>query len=286
LGTPAITQNHAITADGIVTTPVEGIPALSQNHAMAATGETTTPVLDTPAVAQIHALTGDGTSTTPALSTPAVSQNHALGADGIAATPSLDSPALVSGAVLYGLDRMRPSMLPWNLALALKTARKPSHPAPAGAVDVALVADGLTTTPSLDQPALTSEPRSAPMASQVAAANPMIMKPLRFIFEGSRRGFDETPPAAAIALTADGISVASTLGTAALSQAHVLGAGEITVAPVLAQAPLVQLHFLTGSGIVSGTPVLGAPILSIEGLGGGSWSRRRRTMLSSRGRGV
>lgn len=93
LGTPALTQNHVVTATPpSVAAPTLGTPALSQNHVVTITPPSVgAPVLGTPSLTQNHAITATPPSiAAPTLGTPSLSQNHTL----TATPPSIGAPVL------------------------------------------------------------------------------------------------------------------------------------------------------------------------------------------------
>jgi hypothetical protein len=163
------------------------------------------------------------------------------------------------------LDRLRPARLPRALAIALKTARLPGHPAPSVIQNYSLTADGITVTVELGTPELSQAPLSAPMAFERAVALPFIMKPLRFVFARSRMGLREVPTTPPVSLSADGISATPVLGTPAITQGHSLAATGPIATPVLGTPALTQTHALSADGITT-TPVLGTPILTSGGV--------------------
>ena len=121
LGTPAVTQAHALTATatGIATgAPTAGTPALTQVHALTAVGLVTgSPTLGTPTLADfsgVNALTAVGLVTgEPTMGTPVISQVHAVTAVGIVtASPTTGTPAIsqVHGVTAVGIVTASPTL--------------------------------------------------------------------------------------------------------------------------------------------------------------------------------
>lgn len=75
VGTPSITQNHALTATGIATgAPTVGTPTLTETGAFPAESIATgAPTVGTPTLAQLHALIANGIIVSPVVGTPVLS---------------------------------------------------------------------------------------------------------------------------------------------------------------------------------------------------------------------
>jgi hypothetical protein len=119
VGTPVITQVHAITATGIATgAPTVGTPLLEENSLsddLTANGIATgAPTVGTPALTQVHTITATGVVTgAPTVGSPALTQEHDLTATGIAAgAPTVGSPAITQAHELTatGVDTGAPTV--------------------------------------------------------------------------------------------------------------------------------------------------------------------------------
>lgn len=140
VGTPAITQEHALTATGVdAGAPVLGAPALAEaagTDALTATGITTgSPTLGAPAFGQEHAFTATGVSAgAPTLGAPALAE--AAGTDALEATgfatgaPTLAAPAFGQVHVLQAAECEcgAPELGAPGLAIAGAVASLPDTP--------------------------------------------------------------------------------------------------------------------------------------------------------------
>lgn len=97
-GTPGVSQNHSITANApSVASPTTGTPGVSQNHVLTATAPSVAaPTLGTPTLSLAGQLTPNGIAAgAPVLGTPSLSQNHAITVTAPAvAAPTLGTPAI------------------------------------------------------------------------------------------------------------------------------------------------------------------------------------------------
>jgi hypothetical protein len=76
VGTPSLTQGHALAADGISAGSTVGTPALAQRHALVATGIAAASAVGTPTLGPVtaHDLTAVGVSAESSVGTPALTQ--------------------------------------------------------------------------------------------------------------------------------------------------------------------------------------------------------------------
>lgn len=106
VGTPAISQNHILVASGVSSASAVGAPSLSQNHALTALGPASASSVGTPTLGQNHAIAALPVASASTVGAPALSQNHALEPVGIVSASSVGNPALSSSAVNYELTAL------------------------------------------------------------------------------------------------------------------------------------------------------------------------------------
>lgn len=237
VGTPALTQNYALEANGIPSKgifdtgifdtgifdhavrpgPSVGSPALTEivNHSLTATGIATgAPSVGAPAITQDHSLTATGITASPIVGSPALTQEHDLTATGIATgAPSVGTPAITQQ---HELDATGITVSPVVGSPAITQAH-------------VLEATGIATgAPTTGEPAITQAHNLE--ATGVATGAPTVGTPSL----GSS-GTDD--------LTADAIA---------------------TGAPTVGTPALTQVHVLTAQGIVTGAPVFTLPTLDGE----------------------
>jgi hypothetical protein len=281
VGTPALTQSHTLVATGVATdTPTVGSPELTSapaetpgyawepgswvegSWAEGSWGEETeptaltadsvsagTPTVGQPALTQSHTLTATGVDAgTPTVGSPALGQEHTLAATGVASgTPTVGQPALTQSHTLVatGID-----------------AGTPTVGSPAVGQDHTLTADDVSSgTPTVGSPVLTSNAGQTlyGWAEGCWAAGS---------WEEDAWG-ESIPP---VALEADDLSSgAPTVGTPALTQAHVLSTqgnsrylrpdGE----SYYLRPDGVSYYYTPSPDLSTGRPTVGTPELTSQG---------------------
>ena len=149
-----------LTADNLASTSSVGSPVLSQVHALAGVGLAALSVVGAPALMQGHTLVGSSVVSASSVSAPALTQSYSLTGSGLVSASSVSTPALSQVHSLSGAD--------------LVSASYVSSPSMGGGV--ALTADGLVSASYVSAPAITQAHSlsGGPVTASFALSTPVL----------------------------------------------------------------------------------------------------------------
>jgi len=100
VGSPALSQVHALAGAGLAALSVVGAPALMQGHSLAGSSVVSASSVSAPALTQSYSLTGSGLVSASSVSTPALSQVHSLSGADLVSASYVSSPSMGGGVAL------------------------------------------------------------------------------------------------------------------------------------------------------------------------------------------